>query len=67
MRVVNSYAQSAASRIIDMVENAAQRKAPVERLVTKFAKIYTPAVVILAALLAIVPPSARRRLEGMGA
>lgn len=56
MRVVNSYAQSAASRIIDMVENAAQRKAPAERLVTKFAKIYTPAVVILAALLAIVPP-----------
>lgn len=56
MRVVNPYEQSAASRIIDMVENAAQRKAPAERLVTKFAKIYTPAVVILAALLAIVPP-----------
>lgn len=56
MRVVNPYEQSAASRIIDMVENAAQRKAPAERLVTKFAKVYTPAVVILAALLAIVPP-----------
>lgn len=56
MRVVNPYEQSAASRIIDMVENAAQRKAPAERLITKFAKVYTPVVVILAALLAIVPP-----------
>lgn len=56
MRVINPYAQSAASRIIDMVENAAQRKAPAERLVTKFAKIYTPVVVAMAALLAVVPP-----------
>lgn len=55
-KVTNSYEKSAASRIIEMVESAAERKAPAERLITKFSKYYTPAVVLAAALLAIIPP-----------
>lgn len=44
------------SRIIKMVEEAQERKAPAERFVDQFAKYYTPAVVFLAALVAVVPP-----------
>ncbi len=55
IEVTNSYGDSAASRIIDMVENAASRKASAERTVSKFARIYTPAVVAAAVLLAVIP------------
>jgi Cd2+/Zn2+-exporting ATPase len=41
---------------LDLVENAASRKAPTERLITKFARYYTPAVVLAAVLVAVVPP-----------
>ena len=44
------------SRIIKMVEDAQERKAPAERFVDQFAKYYTPIVVVLAALVAVVPP-----------
>jgi Cd2+/Zn2+-exporting ATPase len=44
------------SKIIDLVENAANKKAPVESFITKFAKYYTPAVVALAAVIAVAPP-----------
>lgn len=57
VRVTNSYEKSAASRIIEMVESAAERKAPAERLITKFSRYYTPAVVLMAVLLAIIPPA----------
>lgn len=55
IEVTNSYGDSAASRIIDMVENAASRKATAERTVSKFARIYTPVIVVAAILLAVIP------------
>ena len=54
--VEKEYFDSTAYKIIDMVENATMRKAKSEKFITKFAKIYTPIVVIFALLLAIVPP-----------
>lgn len=54
--VEKEYFDSTAYKIIDMVENATMRKAKSEKFITKFAKIYTPIVVIFALLLATVPP-----------
>ena len=54
--VTKEYFDSTAYKIIDMVENATMRKAKSEKFITKFARIYTPIVVIFALLLAIVPP-----------
>ena len=56
IKVEKSFGASTASRIIDLVENAASRKAPTENFITRFARYYTPVVVIIAALLAVVPP-----------
>ena len=56
IEVTKEYGESTVSKIIDLVENAASRKAPTENFITKFARYYTPAVVILAAFLAVVPP-----------
>ena len=56
VEVTRTYGQSTVSKIIDLVENAAHRKAPTENFITKFARYYTPAVVILAALIAVIPP-----------
>jgi len=56
IKVTESYGQSTVSKIIDLVENAASKKAPTEKFITKFAGYYTPIVVGLAALLAVVPP-----------
>jgi len=55
-RVEKPLTESSVSRILAMVEDAQARKAPVERFITVFARIYTPIVVGLAALLALVPP-----------
>lgn len=57
-RVTKPLAESSVSRILSMVEEAQERKAPVERFITVFARVYTPIVVGLAVLLAIVPPLA---------
>jgi len=54
--VVNSYGESAVSRILELVENAASRKAKTEAFITRFARVYTPAVVVAALLLALLPP-----------
>ena len=54
--VTRGFGESTAAKIIDLVENAAAKKAPAENFITKFARYYTPAVVILAAALAFVPP-----------
>ena len=54
-RVTRPLAESSVSRILSMVEEAQERKAPVERFITVFARVYTPIVVGLAAVLAIVP------------
>ena len=54
--VTKPYGESTAAKIIDLVENAAAKKAPAENFITVFARFYTPVVVILAAALAFVPP-----------
>ena len=56
IRVTKSFGESTVSKIIDLVEHASSRKAPTENFITTFARYYTPVVVILAAILAIVPP-----------
>ncbi|KUO66095.1 MAG: hypothetical protein APF84_12295 [Gracilibacter sp. BRH_c7a] len=56
VKVTKEYGESTIARILDLVENAAGNKAPTENFITKFARYYTPAVVIGAALLAVVPP-----------
>jgi Cd2+/Zn2+-exporting ATPase len=55
-RVSSRYTDSHMARILDMVENASQRKSPTERFISRFARWYTPAVVTLAALTATLPP-----------
>ena len=56
VRVSKGFEESTVSKIIDLVENASSKKAPTEKFITKFSRFYTPVVVGLAALLAIVPP-----------
>ena len=56
VRVTKEYADSTVSRILEMVENAEERKARTENFITRFSRIYTPVVTILAVLLAVVPP-----------
>ncbi|MCL2372970.1 MAG: cadmium-translocating P-type ATPase [Defluviitaleaceae bacterium] len=55
-RATKTFDKSTASKILDLVENAAENKAPTETFITKFAKYYTPAVVAGAVLLAAIPP-----------
>ena len=66
IRVTSAYGESTAVRILDLVENAAQRKSRSERFISKFAKYYTPAVCAFAVLLAFLPPIAGM-LAGSGA
>ena len=56
VRVTKPFGESTVSRILELVENAAEKKAKTENFITRFARYYTPAVVGIAALLAIVPP-----------
>ncbi len=56
VRTTSTFGQSTVSKILELVENASDKKAKVENFITKFARYYTPAVVIAALLLAIVPP-----------
>ena len=56
IKVTRIFSESTALKIIDLVENAAEKKAPVENFITKFARYYTPVVVGLAAIIAIIPP-----------
>ena len=55
VRVTKELQESTVSRILELVENAGSRKAPIEKFITKFARIYTPVVVALALLLLLVP------------
>ena len=55
LRVAKKHADSALSRIMEMVEHAAERKAPTELFIRRFSRIYTPAVIVLAALVVSVP------------
>ena len=56
IKVIREYKQSAAQRIITIAREALNKKTKSERFITKFAKIYTPIVVILSVLVAILPP-----------
>lgn len=56
IRVTKEYGQSTVSKILDLVENASSKKTKTENFITKFAKIYTPVVVLGALFLAILPP-----------
>lgn len=56
IKVTSMFEESTVSKILEMVENASSRKAPVENFITKFAKYYTPVVVFSAVALAIIPP-----------
>lgn len=56
IRSTKAFGESTVSKILDLVENASSEKAKAENFITKFARYYTPAVVIGAVLLAIVPP-----------
>ena len=56
VRVTAAYAQSAAARILDLVEEAADKKSRTEAFITRFARIYTPVVVCAALVIAVLPP-----------
>lgn len=56
IRAEKEFGQSTVSKILDLVENASNKKAKSENFITRFARIYTPMVVITALLLAIIPP-----------
>lgn len=56
VQVEKSYENSTISKLLELVENASSKKAPVENFITKFARYYTPVVVGLAVLLAVLPP-----------
>lgn len=56
VEVSKEFGESTVSKILDLVENSAGKKAKAEHFITRFARIYTPVVVICAVLLAIVPP-----------
>ena len=56
VKVLTPFGQSTVSKILELVENSASKKAKAENFITKFAKYYTPCVVICALLLAVIPP-----------
>lgn len=56
MKVTKDYSNSTVFRILELAENAASKKAPTEKLITSFSRIYTPVVVFAAIALAIIPP-----------
>lgn len=56
VQVTKNYASSTASRILDLVENASSRKSKAEHFITRFARYYTPVVVLAAVALAVLPP-----------
>lgn len=56
IEVSRPYGESTVAKILDLVENASSKKAKAENFITKFAKYYTPVVVICALLLAVLPP-----------
>jgi len=56
VKVTKLFGDSTVSKILDLVENASSKKAPTEQFITRFARIYTPIVVIIALGLALIPP-----------
>lgn len=56
VEVTKEFGESTVSKILDLVQNASSKKAPTEQFITKFARYYTPGVVVIATALAIIPP-----------
>ena len=56
VEVSKAFEESTVSKILDLVQNASSKKAPIESFITKFARYYTPAVVFIALGLAVIPP-----------
>ena len=56
LEVIKEYSETTVAKILKMVEESSERKSKSEEFITKFARYYTPAVVILAVLLAVIPP-----------
>ena len=56
IKVTKEYDESTVSKILDLVENASSKKSKSENFITKFAEVYTPTVVIIALILAVIPP-----------
>ena len=64
IEVMKEFSQSTVSKILELVENASNKKADSEKFITKFARYYTPVVVVIALLLAVIPPCVE--IFGMG-
>lgn len=56
IRTTKQFSESTASKVLDLVENASSRKSKSENFITKFARVYTPAVCLAALALAVIPP-----------
>lgn len=56
LRVTKPFGESSIAKILDLVENASHKKAPTEQFITRFARYYTPVVVVLSVAIAILPP-----------
>ena len=67
VKVLKEYYDSTATKILDMVENATMKKAKSERFISKFAKIYTPIVVLFALVMALVVPTIVGLVNGFSA
>lgn len=67
IRTTKEFGESAVSKILDLVENASSRKSKAEDFISKFARVYTPAVVAAAIALALVPPFVRMGFMGVPA
>ena len=63
IQVTKPFEKSALSRILELVQNASERKAPAELFIRKFARIYTPTVTGLAALIVLLPSSIRWQMH----
>ncbi len=64
LRTTKEFKDSTVARIMNLVENASERKSPSERFITKFARVYTPVVVGAAVALALLPPLVRMLVLG---
>ena len=67
IRTTKEFGESTVSKILDLVENASSRKSKSEDFISRFARVYTPAVCIAALALAILPPVARMLILGLPA
>lgn len=67
IRTTKEFGESTVSKILDLVENASSRKSKAEDFISKFARVYTPAVVAAAIVLALIPPFVRMGFMGVPA